>query len=71
MEFPEHSQYDLPMTQQRTHGDATGPCLTFIGRTYEALGQRTEAADYFRKALARHPADHTAREGLARVTKKN
>jgi tetratricopeptide (TPR) repeat protein len=42
-------------------------CLTFIGRTYELLGQRTEAADYFRKALAQHPADHVAREGLARV----
>ncbi len=45
-------------------------CLTFIGRTYELLGQRTAAADYFRKALARHPADHAAREGLARVTDK-
>jgi tetratricopeptide (TPR) repeat protein len=45
-------------------------CLTFIGRTYELLGQRTEAADYFRKALAEHPADHLARQGLARVTEK-
>ena len=45
-------------------------CLTFIGRTYELLGQRTEAADYFRKALALHPADHMAEEGLARVTQK-
>jgi tetratricopeptide (TPR) repeat protein len=43
-------------------------CLTFIGRTYELLGQRKEAADYFRKALATHPADHLAKEGLARVT---
>ena len=43
-------------------------CLTFIGRTYALLGQRTEAADYFRKALAQHPADHVAKEGLARVT---
>jgi tetratricopeptide (TPR) repeat protein len=42
-------------------------CLTFIGRTCELLGQRTQAADYFRKALAQHPADHVAREGLARV----
>jgi tetratricopeptide (TPR) repeat protein len=45
-------------------------CLTFIGRTYELLGQRTEAADYFRKALALHPADHVAKEGLARVAEK-
>jgi len=45
-------------------------CLTFIGRSYELLGQRTEAADYFQKALARHPADHMAKEGLARVTEK-
>jgi tetratricopeptide (TPR) repeat protein len=45
-------------------------CLTFIGRTYEWLGQRTEAADYFRKALAEHPADRLAKEGLERVTKQ-
>ena len=31
MEFLLHSQYDPPMTQQRTHGDAAGPSLTFIG----------------------------------------
>jgi tetratricopeptide (TPR) repeat protein len=43
-------------------------CLTFIGRTYELLGQRAEAADYFRRALARHPADFLAKEGLVRVT---
>jgi tetratricopeptide (TPR) repeat protein len=45
-------------------------CLTFIGRTYELLGQRAEAADYFRKALAEHPADHLAKEGLARVAER-
>jgi tetratricopeptide (TPR) repeat protein len=49
-------------------GHAT--CLTFIGRTYEQLGERTSAADYYRKALALHPADHLAKEGLARVTKE-
>ena len=45
-------------------------CLTFIGRTFELLGQRAEAADYFRKALAEHPADHVAKEGLARVVER-
>jgi len=45
-------------------------CLTFIGRTYELLGQRREAADYFRKALTQHPADHVAKEGMARVAEK-
>ncbi len=45
-------------------------CLTFIGRTCEQLGQRKEAADYFRKALALQPSDHLAKEGLARVTAK-
>lgn len=45
-------------------------CRTFLGRTYELLGQRAEAAEYFRKALAEHPADHVARAGLARVTGK-
>lgn len=44
-------------------------CLTFIGRTYEQLGQRKEAADYYRKALARQPSDHLAKEGLTRVTR--
>jgi tetratricopeptide (TPR) repeat protein len=43
-------------------------CLTFIGRAYELLGQRKEAADYFRKALAMHPADHLAKEGLRRAS---
>jgi tetratricopeptide (TPR) repeat protein len=44
-------------------------CLTFIGRSRELLGQRKEAANYFRRALAIHPADRLAREGLARVSK--
>jgi len=42
-------------------------CLTFLGRTYELLGQRKEAGDCFRKALAIHPADHLAKEGLQRT----
>lgn len=43
-------------------------CRTFIGRTYESLGERAKAAEYFRKALAEHPADHVAKNGLQRVT---
>ncbi len=43
-------------------------CLTFLGRTYELLGQRKEAVDYFREALAMHPADHLAKEGLKRAS---
>jgi hypothetical protein len=31
------------------------------------LGQRPEAAEYFRKALAEQPSDHIALAGLARV----
>jgi tetratricopeptide (TPR) repeat protein len=46
-------------------------CLTFIGRTYEQLGQRAEAAVYFRRAVAEHPSDYLAKEGLARVVEKN
>ena len=46
-------------------------CLTFIGKTYEQLGEPAKAADYFRKALAEHPADHIAKDGLARVTAGN
>jgi len=45
-------------------------CLTFIGRTYELLGERIKAADYFRQALAQQPTDHLAKEGLARVTER-
>jgi tetratricopeptide (TPR) repeat protein len=45
-------------------------CLTFIGRTYELIGERIKAADYFRQALARQPTDHLAKEGLARVTER-
>jgi tetratricopeptide (TPR) repeat protein len=43
-------------------------CHTFIGLTYEKLGDRTRAAEYFRKSLAEHPADNLARTGLIRVT---
>lgn len=43
-------------------------CLTFLGRTYELLGQRKEAVDYFRRALAMHPADQLAKEGLERAS---
>lgn len=46
-------------------------CLTFIGRTYELLGRQKEAGEYFSKALAMHPADHLAREGLKRVSANN
>lgn len=45
-------------------------CWTFIGRTREQLGETAKAAEYFRKALAEHPADHLAQVGLARTTKK-
>jgi tetratricopeptide (TPR) repeat protein len=45
-------------------------CLTFIGRTYELLGRHPQAAGYFRKALALHPADHLAKAGLARAEQK-
>lgn len=46
-------------------------CLTFIGRTYEQLGDRTKAADYYRKALTEHAGDHLAKAGLARVAEGN
>lgn len=43
-------------------------CLTFLGRTYELLGQPKEAVDYFRKARAMHPANHPAKESLKRAS---
>lgn len=47
-----------------------GSCLTFIARSYESLGQTTEAADYYRKALIAHPTDHVAKEGRKRLAGK-
>lgn len=44
-------------------------CLTFIGSCYEKLGQRADAENYFRKALAIHPENGLAQAGLARVRK--
>jgi hypothetical protein len=38
---------------------------------HNRLGQSDPAADYFRKALARHPSDRVAKQGLARVTEGN
>lgn len=46
-------------------------CLTFTGRCYELLGQLRDAEQFYRKALAAHPADHLAEEGLKRVTTNN
>lgn len=45
-------------------------CLTFIGRTYESLDELVKSEEYFRKALAEHPADVLAQDGLRRVAKK-
>jgi len=45
-------------------------CRTFIGMTYEKLGDPVQAADYYRQALAEHPADQRAREGLDRIAGK-
>ena len=44
-------------------------CRTFIGRCHEQLSQHAQAEKYYRLALHAHPADRTAREGLARVTR--
>lgn len=46
-------------------------CLTFIGKANEGLGAQAKAAGYYRKALAAHPADHVARDGLKRVSAGN
>lgn len=45
-------------------------CLTFIGRTYELLRDPKNAAAYYQKALAMHPTDHVAKEGLRRLSVK-
>jgi len=46
-------------------------CHTFTGLTYEKLGDRARAAEYFRKALAEHPADDLAKLSLIRVSTTN
>ena len=45
-------------------------CLTFIGRVYQKQGKAKEAEGYFRKALAMHPLDRLARDGLKRITER-
>lgn len=45
-------------------------CLTFIARSYESLNRLTEAQTYYKKALAAHPADHLAKQGLERLKGK-
>jgi tetratricopeptide (TPR) repeat protein len=45
-------------------------CQTFIGRAYEALGQKPEAAEYYRKALTIRPQNAMANAGLKRVRDK-
>ncbi|MCU0780360.1 MAG: tetratricopeptide repeat protein [Akkermansiaceae bacterium] len=42
-------------------------CLTFAGRAHEALGERKEAADSYRRALRLHPHDSVATAGLKRL----
>lgn len=42
-------------------------CRTFIGRACLATGDKKRAATYFQKALADHPADHTARRELSKL----
>lgn len=44
-----------------------GACLTFIARTYQRMAKDSEAAEYFRKALAVNPQDLQAREGLKKL----
>ena len=41
-----------------------GSCLTFIGKTSQALGKPAQAEAYFRKALKLNPKDRLAMEGL-------
>lgn len=43
-------------------------CLTFIGRSYERLGQKAAAGEYYRRALRLQPENRMAGNGLARVT---
>lgn len=43
-------------------------CLTFIGRAQELPRRHAEAAQYFRKALSRPPANDEAQAGLGQVT---
>jgi tetratricopeptide (TPR) repeat protein len=43
-------------------------CRTFIGLTYIELGQKQQAAAYFRKSLADHPNDHVAQKNLNTIS---
>ena len=41
-----------------------GSCLTFIGKTSQALGKPEQAEAYYRKALKLNPKNRLAKEGL-------
>lgn len=41
-----------------------GSCLTFIGKTSQALGRTQQAALYYRKALSVNPKDRLAQAGI-------
>jgi len=43
-------------------------CLSFIGKTYETMGKHADALVYYRKALAMHPADHAAINGIKKLS---
>ena len=47
-----------------------GSCLTFIGRTYQHMGQARQAKPYFRNALTVNPDDRLAQNGLKELTKE-
>lgn len=48
-----------------------GSCLTFIGKTSQALGKMGDAGKYYRKALAVNPKDQLAQAGLESLNTKS
>lgn len=45
-----------------------GTCLVYIGKTYDALGKPTEAAEYFRKALQLNQHDKLAQSESVKLS---
>lgn len=62
--YKEESKKSRPHSAPKWGRDS---CHTFTGLVLEKLGRNQEAVSQFRHALALHPQDHTAKEGLKRL----
>ena len=67
---------ELYQAEQKRSRNAADPawghihCLAFIGESYRALGKKTEAEPYYRRALALNASHKLAKEGLQKCSEE-